>query len=196
MKKADYRELLLRELYKEGVNMDEMKKKTKQVDIIMAIIMSVCMGILFAIIARFSADPKALESMPPLPIALLISILESVIVGVIIVLIIPMGKIGRAITTKFNANPGSIKHNALNCLPFAVINAVLISAICSFISIAQAHSHIPADQAPPLFVMWITNWLRLLPLSIVVSYVLAFVIAPFVVKAVGLGGPPKGAGRP
>jgi hypothetical protein len=44
--------------------------------------------------------------------------------------------------------------------------------------------------------MWITNWLRLLPLSIVVSYVLAFVIAPFVVKAVGLGGPPEGAGRP
>ena len=173
-----------------------MKKKAKKVDIIMAIIMSVCMGILFAIIARKSADPKALESMPPLPIALLTSILESVIAGVIVVLVIPMGKIGRTLTTKFNAAPGTKKYSAINCLPFAVINAVLVSAVCSFISIAQAHSHMPADQAPPLFIMWVTNWLRLLPLSILGSYVLALIIAPFVVKAVGLGGPPEGAGRP
>ena len=86
-----------------------MKKKEKLVNIIMAIVISILMGILFAFISRNNADPKALESMPPAPAAYLISILESVTVGVILALIIPMGKWGRALCRKTGANPPGIK---------------------------------------------------------------------------------------
>ena len=173
-----------------------MKKKERLVSIIMAIIMSTVMGLLFAFIARKSASPEALKSMPPMPIMLITSLIESIIVGVIVVLVLPIGKLGRGLAAKFNAAPGSMKFTALNSLPFAVISAVIVSAVCSFISIAQSHSHIPADVAPPLMIMWLSNWLKLLPLSIVVSYVLAFIISPFVVQAVGLGGPPTGGDMP
>ncbi len=173
-----------------------MKKKEKQVDIIMAIIMSIVMGVIFAFVARRNAAPQAIKAMPPFPVALITSVIESVIVGIIVVLVIPMGRMGRALSSKFNAFPPSVKFRLLNGIPFAVINAIIVSAVCSFISIAQAHSHMPPEQAPPLMVMWVLNWLRTLPLSIIVSYVLAVIIAPFVVKAVGLGGPPPGAGGP
>ena len=62
------------------------------------------------------------------------------------------------------------------------------------INTAQAHAKIPPQAAPPLLAMWLPSWLKLLPLSILVSYVLAVLISPFVVQAVGLGGPPAGAG--
>lgn len=171
-----------------------MKKKEKQVNLIMAIIMSLAMGILFTFITRGHADPKALESMPPAPAAYLIGILESVVVGVIVALIIPMGKIGRALTTKAGVRPPSLKYTLLNSIPFAVINAILVSSICSFIGIASSYKHMMIPDKPPLFLMWITNWLKLLPISIIVSYVLAVIISPIVVKAVGLGGPNANAG--
>ncbi len=174
----------------------EMQKKERLVGLIMAIIMSAVMGILFAFIARMSAGEKALESMPPAPVMFISSLIESIIAGVIVTLVIPMGRMGKALAGKFNAVPGSFKYSALNSLPFAVINAVLVSAICSFISIAQSHAHMPADQAPPLMIMWLSNWLKLLPLSIIVSYVLALIISPIVVKSVGLGGPPAGRDMP
>ena len=176
--------------------------KEKKVSLIMAVIMSACMGILFAFIARKNIDPRGVESLPPAPIMFITSVIESIIVGVIVTLVIPMGRIGHFLTSRLNAVPGSFKFSAINSIPFAVINAVLVSAICSFISIAQSHSHMvnsgmPADIVPPLFIMWFGSWIKTLPLSIVVGYVIAIIIAPFVIKAVGLGGPPEGApGRP
>ncbi len=176
--------------------MEEMRKKERLVGIIMAVIMSAVMGLLFAFVARKGANPTMLASMPPAPVMITTSIIESIIVGVIVVLIIPIGKLGRGLAAKFNAFPPSFKFNALNSLPFAVISAVIVSAVCSFISIAQAHAHIPADQAPPLIMMWLGSWLKTLPLSIIVSYVLALIISPFVVRAVGLGGPGRGGDIP
>lgn len=161
-----------------------MKNKERLINIIMAVIISAVMGLLFAYIARHRALPQAVQAMPPAPVMYITSVVESIIVGVIVALVIPMGKLGRGLAAKFNAAPPSMKFNLLNSIPFAVINAIIVSAICSFISIAQAHSHIPAGQAPPLFIMWIGQWLKLLPLSIIVSYVLAIIIAPLVVKAV------------
>ena len=184
------------------INMEEMKKKERLVNLIMAVIMSAVMGITFALIARKSSTPQALQSMPPLPVMLISSLVESIIVGIIVALVIPMGRMGRSLAEKFDATPPSLKFNLINSIPFAVINAVLVSAICSFISIAQSHSHMvksgmPADIVPPLFIMWFGSWIKTLPLSIVVGYVIAIIIAPFVIKAVGLGGPPEGApGRP
>ncbi len=168
-----------------------MRNKDKLISIIMAVIISAVMGLIFAFIARKFASPQQLQAMPPAPIMFITSVVESIIVGVIVALVIPMGKMGHGLAARFNAAPPSVKFNLLNSIPFAVINAIIVSAICSFISIAQAHAHIPAGQAPPLFIMWIGQWLKLLPLSIIVSYVLAIIIAPIVVKAVGPGGPPN-----
>ncbi len=169
-----------------------MKNKERLISIIMAVIISICMGLLFAFLARKNATPESVSAMPPAPVMYITSLIESVVLGIIVVLIIPMGKMGRGLASKFNAFPPSFKFTLLNSIPFAVINAFLLSAICSFLSVAQAHSHIPADKAPPLLMMWLGGWLRTLPLSIVLSYILAVIISPFVVKAVGLGGPPEG----
>lgn len=166
-----------------------MEKKARKVNILMAVIISIVMGILFTFITRGAADPKALESMPPAPAAYLISVLESVVVGVVIALIIPMGKLGSGLAAKFGANPPSFKFTILNSIPFAVINAILISAICSFLGVASSYGHIMDPNKPPLVIMWLTNWLKLLPISIIVSYVLAVIISPIVVRVVGLGGP-------
>ena len=173
-----------------------MKNKEKLVGIIMAVIMSIVNGLLFAVIARHTADEQSLAHMPPAPVMYISSLIEALAVGVAIMLIFPIGKLGRALAGKFGANPPSLKFNLLNSIPLAVINAIVCSALCSFLSIAKAHSQIPAGQAPPLFVMWFSSWIKLLPLSILVGYVLAIIIAPFVVRAVGLGGPPTGAGGP
>ncbi len=176
--------------------MGDMKKKERKVNIIMAVIMSAVMGLLFAFIARMTADPQQLKNMPPVPVMIITSLLESITIGIIVALIIPMGRMGRSLAAKAGARPGSMKFNALNSIPFAVINGVILSAICSFINIAQAHAKMPADKADPLFKMWFSNWIVTLPLSIIVGYILALIISPIVVRKVGLGGPPQGAGIP
>lgn len=174
----------------------DMKKKEKLVNIIMAIIISAIMGVLFAFLTRNNADAKALENMPPAPVAYILSILESITVGVILALIIPMGKWGRGLAAKAGATPPSMKFTLLNSIPFAVINAITISAICSFIGVATSYGHIEDPNKPAMIVMWLGNWLKTLPISICVSYVLAVLISPFVVQAVGLGGPPTGGDQP
>ena len=170
------------------------KKKNKKVNIIMAVVMSAVMGLLFAFLARHNADAKAIESMPPAPVMYISSVVEAIIVGLLVALLLPLGKAGRALAGKFNAKPPSMKFNLLNSIPLAVVNAIICSAVCSFISIAQSHSHMApaAKAANPLMKMWFGNWLKTLPLSIIAGYVIAVIIAPFVVKAVGLGAPPAG----
>ncbi|MBP3718559.1 MAG: hypothetical protein J6I58_03435, partial [Eubacterium sp.] len=142
-------------------------------------------------IARKIASPEALKSMPPIAIMIISSVIESIIVGVIVAIVIPIGKMGKALTKKANARPGSPKFNFINSIPFAVINGALVSAIVSFISVAQAHAHIPAGEKPPLPIMWFGSWLPTLPLSIIVGYVFAIILAPIVAKAIGLGAPPS-----
>ena len=166
-----------------------MKKKERLVGIIMAVIMSAAMGLLFAILSRRGATPEALKSMPPAPVAYILNIIEAVIVGLLVAFFIPLMKLGRMMAAKFNAAPPSIKFTLINSIPFAVVNAIICSAVCSFIGIATAYSHMPAGKAP-LIIMWLSNWAKSLPLSIVLGYVLAILISPLIVKAVGLGGPP------
>ena len=163
-----------------------MHKKEKAMGLIMAIIVSAIMGMIFPIIARKIAGPEALAAMPPLAIMIITSVIESIIVGVIVALVIPIGKIGHAMTTKANATPGSLKFGLINSIPFAIINGALVSAIVSFISVAQSYAHIPAGEKPPLIAMWFGNWLPTLPLSILVGYVFAIILAPIVAKAMRL----------
>ncbi|MCR5593742.1 MAG: hypothetical protein K6F79_08375 [Saccharofermentans sp.] len=171
-----------------------MAKKEKLVSIIMALIISSCMGIIMTFIVRATADEIKLSSMPPALIMYISGIIESIIICVIITLLIPLGKMGRTLASKAGANPPGIKFTLLNSIPFAVINAVGCSFILCLINIVQARSHIPADKVPPFAPMFLSQWLISLLPSILLGYLLSVVVSPLVVRAVGLTGRP--AGRP
>ena len=171
--------------------MDNMRKKERLVNIIMATVLSAFMGAVACFVMRTGMNEEQLSSNPAF-IMYLSSILESIIVGVFLVIVIPFGKWGRMLAGKFGANPPGMKFTCLNSIPVSVGSAVLVSCAVSFINVFIAHSKIPADAAPPLLAMWFPNWLKLLLPSIIISYILSIIISPIVVKAVGLGGPPKG----
>lgn len=157
-----------------------MKKQERTIGLIMAVIMSIAMGIVAAVVIH--NDPKA--QTPPFPIFCLINVAESVIVGLLVALFVPLGKMGQALCKKAKAMPPSLKFNLLNSIPLAIGNSLIVSTVVSFINVAQAHAKIPAEQAPPLFVMWFGSWAPLLLPSIVISYVLAILVSPIVVKMV------------
>ena len=171
----------------------DVKKKERTVSVIMAVILSAVMGALATTLVRKSLNPQMLASIPAAGMYVS-NILESIAVGVLLVLVAPFGKWGKALAARHNAFPPSMKFSLLNCLPISVGSSVIVSFIVSLINTAQAHAKIPPQAAPPLLAMWLPAWLKLLIPSILVSYVLAVVISPFVVQAVGLGGPPAGAG--
>lgn len=157
-----------------------MKQKERTIGLIMAIIMSVAMGIVASIVIFI--DPKT--QTPPFPVFCLINVAESVVVGLIVAVVIPLGRLGRALAEKAKAAPPSMKFNLLNSIPLAVGNSVIVSAIVSFIGVAQAHAKIPKEAAPPLFGMWFGSWAPLLIPSVLIGYVLAVLVSPFVVKTV------------
>ncbi len=157
-----------------------MEKQERTIGLIMAVIMSIAMGIIAAVVIH--NDPKA--QTPPFPIFCLINVVESVIVGLLVALFIPLGKIGQALCRKAKAMPPSLKFNLLNSIPLALGNALIVSTVVSFINVAQAHAKIPAEQAPPLFAMWFGSWAPLLLPTTVIGYVLAILVSPIVVKMV------------
>lgn len=172
----------------------EMKKKEQTITIIMASMISFVMGALAAYFVRKGMNEQALAATPAMGMYAS-NILESIVAGLLIALMIPFGKWGRALADKFNARPPKFKFTLLNCLPIAIGNSILVSAVVSFINIAIAHTRIPADIAPPLMIMWISQWLKLLPLSLIASYGISVILSPFIVMLVGMpaGGPPEKA---
>jgi len=157
-----------------------LKNQERKISLIMAIVMSVAMGILASIVIYY--DPKT--QTPPFVLFCLLNIVLSVIVGVIVALVIPLGKMGAALAKKAKATPPSMKFSLINSIPLAVGNSVIVSAVVSFLGVAMAYSKIPAGQAPPLLMMWFSSWAPLLVPAIIISYVLAVLIAPLVVGAV------------
>lgn len=157
-----------------------MKKQERTIGLIMAVVMSVAMGIVAAVVIHH--DPKA--QTPPFPVFCLINVVESVIIGLLVALLIPLGKLGQALCRKAKAVPPSLKFNLLNSIPLALGNALIVSTVVSFINVAQAHAKIPAEQAPPLFAMWFGSWAPLLLPTTVIGYVLAILVSPIVVKMV------------
>ena len=157
-----------------------MKKQERTIGLVMAVIMSIAMGIVAAVVIY--NDPKA--QTPPFPIFCIINLVESIIVGLLVALFVPLGKMGQALCKKAKAMPPSLKFNLLNSIPLAIGNSLIVSTVVSFINVAQAHAKIPAEQAPPLFAMWFGSWAPLLLPSIVISYVLAILVSPIVVKMV------------
>lgn len=77
---------------------------------------------------------------------------------------------------------------------------MIISLVLSCISMLQAYDRIDMPVKPPFVAMWLGQWVVMLPFTLVAAYVIAAVISPIVVRAVGLrgpqGGPPKAGDRP
>ena len=172
----------------------DMAKKQRIISIIMSAIMSTVMGVTISSIARSNMTAEALASAPAAPM-IISSALESIIIGQLVTLLLPVVKWGRVLAARNKAVPPSLKFTLLNCLPISLSNCTIISIVVSFINVSQAHARIPAAAAPPLMLMWVSSWIKLFPISVVVSYLLAIIISPVIVRIVGMpvGGPPAGA---
>ncbi|MBR2523743.1 MAG: 2Fe-2S iron-sulfur cluster binding domain-containing protein [Clostridiales bacterium] len=174
----------------------DMKNKERKMGLIMAIIISLAMGILVAILIPVF-NPQAAESQP-VAIRFISNILMSVVTGIIVAFVVPLGKMGRALAAKAGANPPSMKFTLLNSIPMAVGNTIIVSLVCSLVGVIMGRSHMPADVAAkiPFLPMWLLSWAQLLLPTLVASYILAVLLSPFVSQAVGLGGPPTGGDQP
>ena len=126
-------------------------------------------------------------------------IVESVAVGIVVALVIPIAKLGRKLAEACKARPGTIKFNLINGFPFTVINSCLLGTIMSGLGIFQARRQMPMEvliKQPPFVKVWLGSCLENLPIAIIVSYILAIIISPIVVKMVGPGGPPPENRKP
>ena len=169
-----------------------MKNKERAVGLVMATIISAAMGIIMAFLIRKGMTPQQLESSPPAPIMYLLNIVESLIAGIVLALLLPLGKWSRTLTDKVGVRPPSPWFFMLNSLPISLVNAIFVSFTVCFINVAQAHSRIPADIAPPLMNMFMSSWLGLLLPSTIIGYLLALIFSPIVTRIMGVGCPPDG----
>lgn len=174
-----------------------MKNKELKMNLIMATIISIAMGVLVAFLIPI-ISPQAAGSQPA-AIRYISNILMSLVVGILVALIIPLGKMGRSLAGRLGATPPSLAFTLLNAIPLSIGNTIIVSLACSFAGVFMARNHMPPEalaQVPPFFVMWFGSWAKLLLPTLIVSYIIAITIAPFVGRAVGVGGPPPGAGAP
>lgn len=176
-----------------------MKNKERLIGVIMAVIISVAMGALFTFLSRRNWTPEQAKMMPPAAVNYILSIVESVAVGIVVALVIPIAKLGRKLAEACKARPGTIKFNLINGFPFTVINSCLLGTIMSGLGIFQARRQMPMEvliKQPPFVKVWLGSCLENLPIAIIVSYILAIIISPIVVKMVGPGGPPRENRKP
>ena len=169
-----------------------MGKKGKIIDIIMAVIMSLAIGALATFLARRG---KSYEEPQHMPLAgmLIKGLIESVVLGVIVILIFPIGKWGKALADKVKVHPPGIKFSLINAIPYTLVNTTVVGGILSFINIMKAHGEMP-DPKPPLIMMWLRSQALMFPVTLICSYILAVILAPVIVRLVI--GRPGGPGRP
>ena len=167
-----------------------MEKKERAVGLTMTVLVSAAMGAVASYLV-LKTNPQAAVAVSA-PVMYGSNIVLSVILGLVISLVIPLGKLGRVLAKKANANPPGIGFTLLNALPFAVGNTALISLALSFLGVFMARSHIPAEalaRMPPLPVMWLGSWVQLLLPTLVASYAVSVILSPVVSSIAGLGKP-------
>ena len=165
----------------------DMKKKERTMGLVMSIIMSAAMGALSAYLVM-KGNPEATKSLP-VPMMYISNILLSITVGIIVALCLPLGKMGRALAQKAHAKPPAMKFTLLNAIPFSVGNTLIVSLVVSFFGVAMGRSKAPASAVadmPPLPIMWLGSWGKLLIPTLILSYVLSVLLSPFVSQLVGL----------
>lgn len=176
-----------------------MKKKMFLMGLIMSLIISVAMGLLSSFLLILF-NPDIVKS-SPVPVSYLLNTLASLITGLIVFFVVPLGKLGVALTVKAGVRPPSLKLTLLNAIPMAVGNTVIISLVVSLLGVISARMKVPAEvlsTMPPMPVMWLGTWAKLLLPTLIASYILSVLISPLISKALGLGGtgPEGGAGKP
>ena len=194
--KSDLRILINYEEPKIERKVKDMKKKERLMGLIMAIIISLAMGILVAFLIP-KISPQAAESQP-VAIRYISNILMSVITGIIVAFVIPLGKLGRGLAAKAGANPPSFKFTLLNSIPLAVGNTLIVSLVCSFVGVLSGRSHASPEalaHMPPFPIMWLGNWAKLLLPTLLVSYILAVILSPVVSQAIGMADAGAEVGR-
>lgn len=170
--------------------MEKRMKKERLIGIIMSIIISAVMGVVSAALV-IRNNPEAVRY-TPVEMLYITNIALSVVVGVIISLVIPFGKLGAVLARKANANPPGIKFFVINAIPISVGNTLIISIIMSLYGVISARMKLPAEalsHLPPFAVMWLGNWMRLLLPTLVISYVLSVLLSPLVTRLLGVKGP-------
>ena len=174
-----------------NLRVKDMKKKEKLIGLIMTIIISLAMGALATFIV-LKTNAQAAAGTPP-AVMYISNILMSVVLGILIALFLPLGKLGKGLAAKANANPPSMKFYLLNAIPMSVGNTIIIGLILSLVGVLMGRSHAPAEalaNMPPMPVMWLSSFFTILFPTMILSYVLSVLLAPFVASAVGVGGPP------
>lgn len=132
----------------------------------------------------------------PVAVVYLTDILLSITVGIVVALVIPLGKLGRTLAMKTNANPPSPRFVLINSIPMSVGNTVIISFVVSLIGVILGRMNMPpaVQAATPFIPMWLGNWIRLLIPTLIISYILSVLLTPVISRALGLGRSPKGKG--
>lgn len=164
-------------------------KKERLVGIIMSMIISAVMGVVSAALV-IKNNPESVRYTPAAMIYVS-NIALSIVTGVIIALVIPLGRLGAMLAGKVNANPPGIKFFLINAIPNSVGNTLIISLILSFVGVLTARMKLPAEalsQLPPFAVMWMGNWVKLLLPTLLISYVLSVLLSPLISRLVGVKG--------
>lgn len=136
--------------------MNNIQKKEKIVSVIMSAMMSTIMGALATTLVRKNMNPQMLASASAVGMYLS-DILESVTVGILLTLVAPFCKWGKALAAKHKAFPPSLKFTLLNSLPLSVGCSITVGGIVSFINAAlptagyrrrQPHRCLPCGYLP------------------------------------------------
>ena len=165
-------------------------KKERIVGIIMSMIISSVMGVVSAALV-IKNNPEAVRYTPAAMIYVS-NIALSLVLGVIIALVIPLGRLGAMLARKANANPPGIRFFLINAIPNSVGSTLIISLVLSFVGVLTARMRLPAEalsQLPPFAIMWLGNWVKLVIPTLLISYVLSVLLSPLVSRTVGVKGP-------
>ena len=161
--------------------------------LIMALIISAAMGVVATLLVLITQKEAQVG-----PMTFVSNIVLSIVIGVIIALVLPLGKLGKALANAAKAYPPSFKFTLLNAISLSVGNTLIIGFLLSGFGVFMARRNIPPEVVKnmPFLPMWLGSFAKMLLPTLLVSYILAVVFSPIISKAVGLGGPGAGKTRP
>ncbi len=162
--------------------MEERKKKEKKALMIIVIILAVLMGIVSSVIIFM--NPRS--NTPAFPIFCISNIFESVAAGIFLVQLIPFHKISKKMEEKAGVPCPEFKFILLNSIPLVVISTLIVEAIVCLLNIVMARSSIPAGQAPPFIMMYLSSYLPIILPSMIICYVAAILLSGIIYKTVGI----------
>lgn len=162
--------------------MEERKKKEKKAITIIVGVLSVIMGIIASVI--ISMNPRS--NTPAFPIFCISNIFESVAAGIILVQLIPFYNISKKMEDKAGVPCPETKFILFNSIPITVISSLIVEAVVCLLNIIMARASIPADQAPPFIMMYLSSYLPLIIPTIVICYLVSVLISKPVYGIVGI----------